>query len=95
MIADDCFDSQSAFPPCTPQGSVLSATLFRLHIHFLPKVCADDLVLVIKGSIEKKLSQNIDDIEKQAKITMKLLEKFSKDLSLSVNAKKSKNDVNS
>jgi len=39
-----------------PQGSVLSATLFRLHIHFLPKIFArfsshlfaDDVALVIK-----------------------------------------------
>jgi hypothetical protein len=44
-----------------PQGSVLSATLFRLHIHFLPKTLArfsshlfaDDVALIIKGSIEK------------------------------------------
>ncbi len=62
-----------------PQGSVLSATLFRLHIHFLSKIFAqfsshlfaDDVALIIKGSIEKKLSQNIVDIEKQAEVAMK------------------------
>ena len=45
----------------TSQGSVLSATLFRLHIHSLPKVFArfcshlfaDDVAVVIKGQIEK------------------------------------------
>ncbi|CAF1298638.1 unnamed protein product [Rotaria sordida] len=73
-----------------PQGSVLSATLFRLHIHFLPKTLArfcshlfaDDLALIIKGSIEKKFTQNIEDIEQQASIAMKLLENFSKNLIL-------------
>jgi hypothetical protein len=81
-----------------PQGSVLSATLFRLHVQVLPKIFArfcfhlfvDDLALVIKGAIEKRLSNTIDDIEKQAQIAMKLLEKFSKDLLLPVNVKKTK-----
>ncbi|CAF1327904.1 unnamed protein product [Rotaria sordida] len=81
-----------------PQGSVLSATLFRLHIHFLPKTLArfcshlfaDDLALIIKGSIEKKFLQNIKDLEQQANIAMKLLENFSKNLILPVNIKKTK-----
>ncbi|CAF4300227.1 unnamed protein product [Rotaria sp. Silwood2] len=81
-----------------PQGSVLSATLFRLHIHFLPKTLArfcshlfaDDLALIIKGSIEKKFSQNIKDLEQQANIAMKSLENFSKNLILPVNIKKTK-----
>lgn len=53
------------------QGSVLSATLFRLHIHFLPKYIfrfcshffAEDLALVLKGTLEKKLSGNIIELE--------------------------------
>ena len=81
-----------------PQGSVLSATLFRLHVHFLPKIFArfsshlfaDDVALVIKGQIEKKLSGNIVDIEKQAKIVMRLLENFSKAQLLPVNTKTTK-----
>lgn len=76
-----------------PQGSVLAATLFRLHLHFLPKMfsrfCthlfADDLAILIKGSIENRLSDNISQLEKQAKIAMQLLEKFSKDILLPVN----------
>jgi hypothetical protein len=51
---------------------------------------ADDVALVIKGEIEKRLSRNIVEIEKQAAIAMKLLEKFSKDLLLPVNIKKTK-----
>ena len=82
----------------TPQGSLLSATLFRLHIHSLPKVFArfcshlfaDDVAVVIKGQIEKRLSDNIDDLEKQAKIAMSLLEKYSKNLLLPVNVRKTK-----
>ncbi|CAF4251192.1 unnamed protein product, partial [Rotaria sp. Silwood2] len=81
-----------------PQGSVLSATLFRLHIHFLPKTLArfcshlfaDDLALIIKGSIETTFTQNIEDLEQQADIAMKLLENFSKNLILPVNIKKTK-----
>lgn len=81
-----------------PQGSVLSATLFRLHIHFLPKLFAqfsthmfaDDVALVIKGSIEKRLSLNIKEIEIKANIAMKILEKFSNDVVLPVNVKKTK-----
>ena len=81
-----------------PQGSVLSATLFRLHIHFLPKIFArfsshlfaDDVALVIKGSIEKNLHKNISDIERQAAVAMNLLEQFPKNLLLPVNVKKTK-----
>jgi len=81
-----------------PQGSVLAATLFRLHIHFLPKyffrfcshLFADDLALLLKGALEKKLSQNILELEEQAKIAMKILSTFSENFLLPVNVKKTK-----
>ncbi len=79
-----------------PQGSVLSATLFRIHIHFLPKyffrfcvhLFADDLALLLKGALEKKLSGNIIELEEQAKIAMKALSTFSENYLLPVNTKK-------
>ena len=57
-----------------PQGSVLAALLFRIHIHFLPgyfaqivsHLFADDLTIVIKGALEKRLSDNMKYIEKRA-----------------------------
>ncbi|CAF3295039.1 unnamed protein product [Rotaria socialis] len=58
-----------------PQGSVLAALLFRIRIHFLPGYFnqivshsfADDLTIVIKGALEKRLSDNIEYLEKEAK----------------------------
>jgi hypothetical protein len=81
-----------------PQGSVIAATLFRLHIHFLPSyfsnciihLFADDLALVIKGLLEKKFSRNITEIEEKAEKVMKQLEKFSDDMILPVNISKTK-----
>ncbi|CAF3156341.1 unnamed protein product [Rotaria socialis] len=81
-----------------PQGSVLAATLFRLHIHFLPSTLkqftthlfADDLALVFIGSLEKKFSQNIIDLEIKAKEAMMILEKFADNLILPVNVDKTK-----
>ena len=81
-----------------PQGSVLAATLFRLHIHFLPSffhgltihLFADDLAIVLDGSLEKRFSLNIIDIEKRAEEAMKTLEKFSDDILLPVNVSKTK-----
>ncbi|CAF1501089.1 unnamed protein product [Rotaria magnacalcarata] len=81
-----------------PQGSVLAATLFRLHIHFLPSTLkqftthlfADDLALVFVGSLEKKFSQNIIDMEIKAKEAMTILEKYSDNLILPVNVEKTK-----
>ena len=81
-----------------PQGSVLAATLFRLHVHFLPSfffnisvhMFADDLALVFVGSLEKRFSLSIKDLEKQAEIVLKQLEKFSDDLLLPVNVAKTK-----
>ncbi|CAM4841450.1 unnamed protein product [Rotaria magnacalcarata] len=81
-----------------PQGSVLAATLFRLHIHFLPSIFkqttphlfADDLALLFSGSIEKRFSQNIADIELKAKEAMLTLEKFANDTILHVNIPKTK-----
>ncbi|CAF1681552.1 unnamed protein product [Rotaria magnacalcarata] len=81
-----------------PQGSTLSALLFRLHIFFLPSyfphivshLYADDLTLVIKGALEKKLSDNITYLEEQAKHTMLTLAKFADDHILPVNIEKTK-----
>ena len=81
-----------------PQGSVLAATLFRLHIHTLPllfpqistHLFADDLAIVLVGSIEKKFSVNIRDIEVKAKQAMQCLEKFALDNILPVNVSKTK-----
>ena len=80
------------------QGSILSATLFRLHLHFLPKyfsrfcsyLFADDLAILLKGTLEKKLSENIVELEEQAKIAMTALSIFSKNNLLPVNIKKTK-----
>ncbi|CAF4750800.1 unnamed protein product [Rotaria socialis] len=82
----------------TPQGSVLAATLFRLHVHFLPSyfmnlVChlfADDLAIIISGALEKPFSKNIMELERQAVIAMKILEKFADDNLLPVNVQKTK-----
>jgi hypothetical protein len=54
-----------------PQRSVLAALLFRLHVHFLPlhfpqivnHLFADDLTLIIKGALEKRLGENIKYIQ--------------------------------
>ncbi|CAF1548972.1 unnamed protein product [Adineta ricciae] len=81
-----------------PQGSVLAATLFRLHIHFLPAIFngtsihmfADDLALVLDGAIEKRLSDNIIYLEKQARTSMMKLEQYSHELILPVNVAKTK-----
>jgi hypothetical protein len=81
-----------------PQGSVLAALLFRLHIHFLPSyfpqiVChlfADDLTMIIKGALEMRLSANIKYLESQAKRVLKSLENFSDNHILPVNVSKTK-----
>jgi len=81
-----------------PQGSILAATLFRLHIHFLPSIfCqvtshlfADDLAILMAGSLEKKFSLNIIDLEERANKTMKMLEKYADDNLLPVNVQKTK-----
>jgi hypothetical protein len=81
-----------------PQGSVLAATLFRLHVHFLPScfmnlVChlfADDLAIVMTGALENRFSHNILDLERQAEKAMKILEKYSEDNLLPVNINKTK-----
>ena len=57
---------------------------------FCTHLFADDLAILIKGSIENKLSDNVSHLEEQAKIAMHILEKFSKDMLLPVNAKKTK-----
>lgn len=82
----------------TPQGSILAATLFRLHIHFLPSyfkniachLFADDLALIIPGTIEKTFSKNVMEIEKQAKNMMQNLEEFADNKLLPVNVNKTK-----
>ena len=81
-----------------PQGSVLAATLFRLYIHFLSDqlsgcithLFADDMVMVLNGSLEKKFSTNILEVEAKADIFLKKLEKFSDDMIFPVNVSKTK-----
>ncbi|CAF4438761.1 unnamed protein product [Rotaria socialis] len=83
-----------------PQSSVLAATLFKLHVHFLlsflaefnTHLFADDLAIVISGSLEKRFSfsLNIDEIEEHAKVVMKKLEKFAQDTLLAINVNKTK-----
>jgi hypothetical protein len=81
-----------------PQGSVLAATLFRLHVHFLPAVLAnlvvhmfaDYLAIVFAGLLENKFSVNIIHTEKQADAAMKQLEKYANDNLLPVNTNKTK-----
>ena len=81
-----------------PQGSVLAATLFRLHVHFLPScsfnlavhMFSDNLAIVLVRSLEKRFSRNIIELEERAKLTMKQLEKFSDDFILPVNISKTK-----
>jgi hypothetical protein len=71
-----------------PQGSVLAATLFILCLHFLPELFlrfkthlfADNFAILIKSSIEERLSENILQLEEQTKIAIKILEKYSKDI---------------
>ncbi|CAM4867060.1 unnamed protein product [Rotaria socialis] len=81
-----------------PQGSILAATLFRLHVHFLPSaffqltthLFADDLAILITGSLEKKFSLNIIELEERAKHAMNILKKFSENNLLPVNINKTK-----
>jgi hypothetical protein len=81
-----------------PQGSVLAALLFRLHIFFLPSyfpqftchLFADDLTILVKGTIERRLSDNIKYVQDQATTALKSLEKFADDHLLPVNVKKTK-----
>ena len=81
-----------------PQGSVLAATLFRLHVHYLPSfffnltthMFADDLAIVLTGSLEKRFSHNIIELEERAKLAMNQLKKFSEDILLPVNVDKTK-----
>jgi hypothetical protein len=81
-----------------PQGSVLAALLFRLHVHFLPShfpqivnhLFADDLTLIIKGALEKRLFENIEYLRFQAKAVLEGLERFSDNYLLPVNVVKTK-----
>ena len=81
-----------------PQGSILAATLFQLHIHFLPSIFsqvsahlfADDLALLLTSFLKKKFSLNIKDLEKHGNKTMKKLEKYADDHLLPVNVLKTK-----
>jgi hypothetical protein len=81
-----------------PQGSVLAATLFRIHVHYLPQyfmnmavhLFADDLAITISGSLEKKFSENIVEVEAQARIAMDILSKYSYEYILPVNIDKTK-----
>jgi len=51
---------------------------------------ADDLAIVITGALENRFSKNINEIEKQAAIAMKILEKYADDNLLPVNINKTK-----
>ena len=81
-----------------PQGSVIAATLFRLHMHFVISyfdnivihLYADDLALILNGSLEKKFSQNVTELEQRAATVLKQLDCFSKDIILPVNVAKTK-----
>jgi uncharacterized protein (UPF0147 family) len=81
-----------------PQGSVIAATLFRLHLHFITSyfnnivihLFADDLALILTGSLENKFSVNIAELEVRAAIVLKQLENLSDDLILPVNITKTK-----
>ena len=69
------------------QGSILDTTLFRIHIHLLPKslfgimfhLFADDLVIILAGSIENKCSENRKQLEQRAANTLKKLENVADD----------------
>jgi hypothetical protein len=86
-----------------PQGSVLAAVLFRLHMHFLPQyfsptvnhLFADDPTIIIKGALEKCLSENIKYIQYQAENVMSSLESFLENYLLPVNVAKNKSYVSS
>jgi len=77
---------------------VIAATLFRLHIHFLPYyfnnsiiyLSADDLTVLLNESLEKKFSANITELEQRVTRVMEQLEKFSDNLIVSVNILKTK-----
>ncbi|CAF3248530.1 unnamed protein product [Rotaria socialis] len=81
-----------------PQGSVLAALLFRLHVHFLPlhfprtvnHLFADDLTIVVKGALKERLSDNIKYVQNRAKVALQALENFSDNYLLPVNVTKTK-----
>jgi hypothetical protein len=81
-----------------PQGSVLAATLFRLHVHALPEylrafvthLFADDLAIQINGDLEKRFSDNVATIETRATVALDRLEDFAADKLLPVNVRKTK-----
>ena len=81
-----------------PQGSVLAASLFRLHVHTLPALLrayeshmfADDLAIQISRDIEKRLSKNVVELEQRASIVFDILGRFAADNLLHLNEKKTK-----
>lgn len=94
-------DAQSrCFPMLVgaPQGSVLAATLFRLHVHLLPSyffslsshMFADDLAIHISGDLDKRFGLNIEELEKRAKFALEQLGKFADNNILPVNIDKTK-----
>jgi hypothetical protein len=84
-----------------PQGSVLAAILFRIHIQFLTPyfaqinsyLFADDLTLVIKEAVELKMSDNIEYLERQANSVLLRLERLAEDHILPVNVTKTKSMI--
>ena len=83
----------------TPQGSLLGATLFRIHILLLlPKylfgtmfhLFVDDLIIILVPSIENKFSENGKELEQRAANTLTKLANFAGDLLLPINVAKTK-----
>jgi hypothetical protein len=82
----------------TPQGSVLAATLFRLHVHFLPsffmnltcRLFADDLAIVIPRALKNRFSKNIVELGRQSGMAMNVSEKYADDNLLPLNINKTK-----
>jgi hypothetical protein len=78
------------------QGSLIAATIFRLHGHYLPQyftnmaihLFADNLAINIIGSIEKKFSYNIAELALQASIARDIQSKCSYDYILPVSIDK-------
>lgn len=81
-----------------PQGSVLAAFLFRLHLHFLPlhfpqtvnHLFADDLTIIMNGALERGLLENTKCLQSQARVVLRELEHFSENYLLPVNVTKTK-----
>jgi len=61
-----------------------------MFLRFNTHLFANDPTILIKGSIEKNLSENLIQLEEHAKIVLLALEKYSKDILLPMNVNKTK-----